>query len=919
MKKPSILLAAAMSLNMFASVAVVNAAEETSDSNLLLACDFNTCEGTALPAGLSEKEGFPCGGYADVDDAHGKSMKFAANNGFRYEFPADAGDIVTVSFEVMKPKDADARFHVINDSDGTKKGNGQSMLTLAQTYADFEWWSSRKMSEIIPGNWYQVDLVIENTTTGSIVKEYVDGWLANTEDDLGTMSAVSFVNENANEVYIDNLAVRKSEYVTAYTTLEKTFDFEYGKNVSGFANTGAGTYATLPLGFTRVGTQTAESYSKYETVDAEHGVSLSSVKDIGVYYDIPAEAQNQPAKLSFELCAADTTDNGNFYVKSGINTDSNNWWQNDALIIIKAGMLYFADAQHGVSIDNGVWNKIDLVITQSGDQTIVDCYVNGEKLNTISRAPLTKLAFWSKGRTSTTYIDNVKLQTPFTIGSFTASPAKKLFVPELDDNMLAVEFDSSVDKTTVNDAGLTITTADGAPITIDYTEWNAYASELKIYLTDALNHESGYNITLPEGIKSVYGDELTSNQLTISTAKKLADFVDFNDGEMPTRITLPAEAGNRATFADGVMTLQAGEGATWCDAYYHMPYEVVDGVVKVSFDHYVEGVEGTAESEDIDKRTNSYLKFVGTNTLGAGMYWLEADAGVNIVPSINWATTGLSSWTNKTWHHYDLIFDLDNKTFKLYMDGAEGTVASDKYATSLTQLTFGITGKTKVQIDNLSVKYYNNLGEFETDLNETVDVSKETINIKFKDAVDTNTLEDGITLTDSKGNLVDTMEVTSSSMYDAVLNIGTALKENETYTFSMSGVKTLLGHEYANTDIHFNAVTPEENIAVTGVQILDGTDVIDAAAKWNAEKEYTIRAVVESSTSSEKTIHVVVAGYKDNICVNCKIVPINISNSGTYNESLGAVDMKGATKIKIFAFNTINDLAPILAPAIQLN
>lgn len=916
MKKPSILLAAAMSLNMFASVAAVNAAEATSDPNLLLVCDFNTCEGTALPAGLSEKASYPCGGYADVDEAHGKVMKFAANNGFRYEFPADAGNIITLSFEVMKPQDADARFHVINDSDGTKNGNGQSMISLIQTYADFEWWSSRKMSEVLPGSWYQVDLVIENTATGSIVKEYVDGLLANTEEDLGAMTAVSFVSTNNNEVYVDNFAVRKGAYVTQYSSLDKTFDFEYGKNMSNFANTGAGSYATLPMGYTRVGTQTADSCSKYEITDAEHGTSLSSVKDTGIYYDIIESLQNQPTMLSFELCASDITDSGLFYVKSGINTDNNNWWQNDALIIVKNGNLYFADVTNAVTIAKDEWVKVDLVMTPNGSSSDVDCYVNGDKVNTdpVSRAPLTKLAFWSKGRSSVTYIDNIKIKTPFTAGTFTASPASKAFVPELYGNMLAVAFDGSVDKSTLDDTAVTVTAADGTPVEIDYTEWNVYATELKIYLTTALECAESYKVTLPQGVQSVYGDTLASSEITLSTTKeKLADFADFNNGMKPSRITVPQTETNAAKFADGVMTLKVDDtSSNWCDAYYNMPYEVTDGVVKVSFDHYVEGVEGTDESADIDKRTNSFLRFGGVNTFGAGMYWLEAGAGVSLVPSINWVSTGLSKWTNKTWHHYDLIFDLDNKTFKLYMDGDLGTVATDKYATSLTQLTFGITGKAKVQIDNLSVKYYDNLGEFKTDLSDSVDCAKETINVVFKDAVNETTLENA-TLIDSKGNLIDTMEITSSSKYNAVFNIGTPLVENETYTFSLDGVTTVIGDVYADTDIIFTAVN---KFAVADVKISDGINTVDTAAAWDASKDYTITADVENTNAAESTVYVVVAGYADGVCVQCKIVPLTVAKSGTYTAPLGKVDMKNATKIKIFAFNSFDDLAPILVPAI---
>ncbi|MDY3030663.1 MAG: hypothetical protein SOS24_02740 [Clostridia bacterium] len=913
MKKLSILLAAVMSCNMLAAAAAVTASAQTLDESIIASYDFNAGDGTTLPTGLTEKTSYPCGGYVTVDETHGKSMKFAASNGFRYVFPSDAGNVVTVSFEVNKPKDADARFHVINDSDGTKNGNGQSMFTLAETYADFEWWSSRKMSEIVPGCWYQVDLVIENTASGSTVKEYVDGCLMNTDTDLGTMSAVSFISTNANEVYVDNLAVRKGEYVTEYTSLDKTFDFEYGNNKSGFSHTGTGAYATLPMGFTRVGTLDATSYSQYVSQDSEHGISLSSVNSSGMYYDIPVSAQNQTAKLSFELRVADTSDNGNFYVKSGINTDNNNWWQNDALIIVKSGNLYFADAANATTIAKDEWVKVDLVMTPNADKADVDCYVNGNKLNSkkVPRASLTKLAFWSKDRSSATYIDNVKLRMPFEAGTFTASSAKKTIIPEKQSNMAAIAFDSSVDKSTFDDSAVTVTTEDGAAVEIDYTDWNNYANEFRIYLTNALSYASSYTITLPEGAKSVYGETLADNTVTISTSAKLADFADFNDGTRPARIT----AENAATFGDGVMTLKAGENPNWCNAYYNLPYEVTEGIVKLSFDHYVDGVAGTAASEDADKRTNSFLKFVGTNTFGAGMYWLEAGEGVNIVPSINWASTGLSTWQNKTWHHYDLIFDLDNKTFELYMDGTKGTVAADKYASSLTQFTFGMTGKATVNIDNLSVKYYNKLGEFETDLSDEVDSSKQTVNVSFKDAVDTATLEN-ITLTDSKGNIVDTAEVTSFTKYNAVVTIGTALKQNEKYTFSLNGVKTLTGDAYADTDITFIAV---DKFAVTGVRILDGTTVIDAVSKWNASKEYTISADVENSSAAEKTIYVIAAGYNNGVLVNCKFVPVTITSSGTYTETLGAVDMKNATTIRIFAFNSFDDLAPILAPAITLN
>lgn len=150
------------------------------------------------------------------------------------------------------------------------------------------------------------------------------------------------------------------------------------------------------------------------------------------------------------------------------------------------------------------------------------------------------------------------------------------------------------------------------------------------------------------------------------------------------------------------------------------------------------------------------------------------------------------------------------------------------------------------------------------------------------------------------------------------VKIGSATKNVPTHiTFKASNRKTETSFTYID---NFSLTVPAKWFAITGVKVKDGEATIDSVSAWNASKEYTISADVENSTSEPITIHVVAAGYDaNNRFVNCGIVPINITDSGIYTAKLRAVNMTGATKIKIFAFNNYTSLSPVTIDAVELN
>ena len=276
---------------------------------------------------------------------------------------------------------------------------------------------------------------------------------------------------------------------------------------------------------------------------------------------------------------------------------------------------------------------------------------------------------------------------------------------------------------------------------------------------------------------------------------------------------------------------------------------------------------------------------------------------------------GAPTFTPGEWNHYDVVFDYVSKVTELYQNGVK--VAALSYCYNMKSFTFKSGGSqdnvASYSVDNIHVRFFDE-NQVTTDLEGAISANATGGRISFKDAVDPATIEDNVAIMSNSGLVEFTLA--NVTPYGADIVFVDPLEKNIGYTLSISGVKSYSGETLSQDTFTFETVDMFE---VSSITISDGTAAVTSAASWNKEANYTVTANVKSTRTEPTEICVVVAGYTDTGLVQVQTVPMTVTGNGAYDENLGKLDMKGATKIKCFAVDSMSNLSPLMKTPSVIN
>lgn len=208
---------------------------------------------------------------------------------------------------------------------------------------------------------------------------------------------------------------------------------------------------------------------------------------------------------------------------------------------------------------------------------------------------------------------------------------------------------------------------------------------------------------------------------------------------------------------------------------------VQEGIAHIGFDMKLESTDSKIRimgSTDFtgSKNPNSY--YHDNWALGVQNYYIDVNAFKDKKVSLFTGEAGINAWSpeivesleaDTSWHRYDLIFDLNNKTYTPYVDGEkiikettyneDGDVTGYTYYENLTSnynlknIYFQTSGSTGIWIDNFTAENYAsqaegilkaptvkadyNNGKVDLAISEAADLSKLTANdfkaVNFED------------------------------------------------------------------------------------------------------------------------------------------------------------------------------------------
>jgi hypothetical protein len=172
-----------------------------------------------------------------------------------------------------------------------------------------------------------------------------------------------------------------------------------------------------------------------------------------------------------------------------------------------------------------------------------------------------------------------------------------------------------------------------------------------------------------------------------------------------------------------------------------------------------------------------------------------------------------------------------------------------------------------------------------------------------------------------------TWEIGKSYHYDFIFNL-----DETTVTMYQNGVEKVLSGEsataiskimiYAETNKglvfdNFRIAYTKSGAEFPEVFEFENISIKDGEAdvtleNWDGTKAYKLSVDVTNSKSLEKKVIATVAGYAGDRLVNIQNVDLTITASGNYKADLQPVSMAGVTNVKIFVFDSLLTLKPVL-------
>jgi len=654
----------------------------------------------------------------------------------------------------------------------------------------------------------------------------------------------------------------------------------------------------------------------YAKIDDEHGASLAMSGGAGLQYVF--NYQYEGTERVKQPVTGYLTYGFDVYAIKGDSTamavlqfnDYTYNWDNSmiATIYTKTDKIKLPQTGHGETVEEsfaaGTWYRVDLFIEAREDSAIVDVYINGKYKATRDIPQAIKSVWLSAynmgvGTTNRMVIDNIRAGKVSDMTTLTANPTVSTITE--DATSASIRFSGTLNRASVNDEPIVTvseknldtntTRTINATAEIDYT-----ATKLNVLFGEALDDNCEYTITLPTELKGLKNETLLTESVTIKT-KIGTDYFD-NFDHYTNAQTMPRFSNREFSGATGY-----GEQGQALTSEYNQNTQynlheaiVVDNVAAdyiVSFDMKI---------PDDSKTVQLYVSY----NSGSAFQWKEG------IIKRDWNNAG--TFTENEWHHYDLLFDFDKsidgrKRLYLFCDGVQVSGSYSIWGTLSYVKLFAET-TNPYHIDNFHARYANEV-DVETTLNGNISAGTKTATIKFDDAVDKTKL--------TKANIIiedDDLEsveytIKSADIYGMTIEFADGeLLPNKEYTLVVKNMTAYAGETLDKKTFHFSTF---EKFEVTDARILDGNTEVSEVSAWDNTKAYEVELTLDSTETAETTINAIVAGYTaQGEMVNVAVVPFTVTTSDVYKEELMALDMTGATTIKVFVINSLENLAPLM-------
>lgn len=894
---------------------------------------FDTTTSGAVLANNTAQDG---NAYAKIDNENGTSFVMSGGAGFGYIFDRKVGtDGTTVNNPVTGEIKYSFDVYAINDDN-----TSNAVLQFNSYTGNWSNWIMEfkakigkvKIADHKTGNtiiedfqantWYRVDLLMNATETGATVDIYLNGnkkstcninvpitslWLTADNQSVGTKSRMA----------VDNIRV-ESEKDFAYS---KSINFNEKAVSSSLWASAAYSGATETGSVLLRNNDTGASYQK---IDDEHQTSYTMAGGASFKYvfnrtfdESNASVENAIVgkfKYSFDMFNkyANTSANGRVMIQlNTLGYDTEN-----VLAFINYGASKYCGITSGGTFTwdykpytSDTWHDVDILFDASETSTKATLYIDNQLVGTKTFAYGLKSVCFSTANQSVgsknyTAIDNIEV-TPIAEGSsVTATPV--LSEISADVESAAIKFSETVSRESVNSEPQVAVSErnkdTGAVRTIDaYAEIDYSGTKLNVFFNEKLDDNCEYTITIPSALTGLFGKEISTESVTVTTKAGMDYFDDFEKysaGEVMKRF-------NNRAFTEGNGFY--GKGLKSTDALQRVRYVVPEAIVAsaTTTDYIVSFDMNIPDS-------TKYVQFlVGDNK--SALQWRK-DKGV----LVDW--TKVADFEDDKWHHYDVLFDYDKSVsgsranIYLYKDGVLATNKAYAFeGSTLSYVEFLSEKGYSYHIDNFHVRFRNEV-EATTTLNGVISPNTKEATIKFDDAVKVSTLNtDNIKIYYNK---FDELEYTikSADTYSVTLEFADgAFEEGTQYTLNLDGVETCAEEPLAEDVFRFTAV---EKFEVTDAKIMNGASEVASLSAWDKLTAYKVNITLDSTRTNTQTVYAVVAGYTSaGKLVNVGVAPVDVSVSGSYDANLQALDMTGADLVKVFAIDGFSNLAPLMAEA----
>lgn len=295
--------------------------------------------------------------------------------------------------------------------------------------------------------------------------------------------------------------------------------------------------------------------------------------------------------------------------------------------------------------------------------------------------------------------------------------------------------------------------------------------------------------------------------------------------------------------------------------------------------------------------------------------------------------TVLASFEKGKWYHYTITVHPKKSVYDVKMYKADGTTLLAEMsdipmnctdAQNVKQMTFKAVRfrlwneGNQAYVDNFKMTY--DVERPKLDESRVTMVNSTDAVVKSYDAVDsalkTITLDYGtelasvgtVTLADATG---DTVEFTGKIVGETyVMTLDEILKDETEYTLSASGA------------VGINGNAQDMNLAMTFTTSQVGSDIVrlgkltndagDITSLSQLRGKFTVNTIAVNRTDNKKDLTWIVAYYSGDKLVDAQIEKetLNPNKVLVSQPEFTASDMKDVTKVKVFLWNTINNMIP---------